>query len=204
MLLGLGFLLLGFFGFLKCFYLSHRRAQAPKPAQVVPHKLTKIFGLPLWYFAAHSGESSNPIQARQRHSAAQNCSSAARSITSNYTCLSFGCWEGETMNLLTASGRAGQDTSTQEIVCPQLSLFPPYTFFLGWNTTVAGYGWPHCNNFQSPLNKRAPSLLPPLLSKEGARTAWPSDRLTSLLAVLCALMHFSLTVLWSNFVLGDH
>lgn len=35
--------------------------------------------------------------------------------------------EGGTLNLPAASGRAGQDVSTQEIVCPRWSLLPLYT-----------------------------------------------------------------------------
>lgn len=38
----------------KKFSLSHRRAQALKPAQVVPHKLIKSFRPPLWFFTAEA------------------------------------------------------------------------------------------------------------------------------------------------------
>lgn len=138
----------------------------------------------------HPKDSCHSIQPRWRRLSAWNCLSAARSIISNYTSSQPWMVEGETPHHLAASGRAEQDAATQEIVCPRLSLSPLHTFFLGWNTTVVGYGWLCCNNCESCLNKRVSSLLPwpSLLGGEGARTASPSARPTSLLQVLCSLM----------------
>jgi len=177
------------------FYLSRRRAQASKPAQVVPHKLTKSFRPPIWDFAAEATQEmpSRIIQPWPAQTESLNCPKLLVCSKVRHQQLRLSRpWmvEGETLNLLEASGRPGQDAATHEIVCPRLSLSPPYTFCLGWNTTVVGCGWPRCTNLQSRPTNRASRLLhwPCLLSKEGARTASPSDCLTSLLAVLCALM----------------